>query len=225
MLQTWGEVFTTSLQGLWMGFVGFVPGLIAAIILFIIGWVLGSVISKALAQLITALKIDKFFQSIGTEDLLKRADLKLNVGHFIGEIVKWFIVVVFLVASLDILGLQEVNVFLREVVLGYIPKIFIASFVIIIGAVLADFVSKIVSGTAKAANADHGANIAGTITRYAIWIFTILIALSELGIAPGAMNTIFQGIIAILVIAFGLAFGLGGKDVATAFINKIKNQL
>jgi len=62
LFQTWGEVFTSSLQNLWVGFINFIPALIIAIILFIIGWVIGSVVSKALAQLIGALKIDKFFQ-------------------------------------------------------------------------------------------------------------------------------------------------------------------
>ena len=208
-----------------MGFAGFIPGLIVAIILFIIGWVLGSVISKALSQLITALKIDKFFQSMGTEDILSRAGMKLNVGHFVGELVKWFIVVVFLVASLDIIGLQEVNAFLREVVLGYIPRVIIAALVLIIAAILADVMAKIVTGSAKAANASHGAVLSGTVTRYAVWVFAVIIALSELGVAPAFMQILFTGIVAMMVLGFGIAFGLGGKDAAAGTINKIKDQM
>lgn len=224
LFQTWGEVFTTSLQNLWIGFIDFVPALIVAIILFIIGWVVASVIAKSLNQLFAVLKIDKFFQSIGTEQMLAKMNMKLNVGYFIGEIARWFIIIVFLVASLDIVGLQEVNRFLSQAVLGYIPKIFIASIILIIAAVLSDALGKLVSGGAMAAGANKGANVAGTVTKYAVWIFALIIALSELGIAPQFMQILFTGIVATLVISFGLAFGLGGKDAATSAINKMKDE-
>ena len=224
LFQTWGEVFTSSLQNLWVGFINFIPALFIAIILFIIGWVIGSVASKALAQLIGALKIDKFFQSIGTEEMLTKMGLKLNVGYFVGELARWFIIIVFLVASLDIIGLQEVNRFLGQVVLGYIPKVFIAAFILIIAAVLSDVASRLVSGGAKAVGA-KGASIAGTITKYAVWIFALIFALSELGIAPQFMQILFTGVVATLVISFGLAFGLGGRDAAANAITKIKDQM
>jgi large-conductance mechanosensitive channel len=120
-IQQWGDVLTSSLQGLWFGFVAFVPKLIFALVIFIIGWAIGMVVSRALAQIINALKINKLFESIGAKDVLERAGFRLDVGKFIGEIAKWFIVLVFLMASLNILGLDQVNLFLREVVLGYLP--------------------------------------------------------------------------------------------------------
>ena len=224
LFQTWGEVFTSSLQNLWVGFISFIPALIIAIILFIIGWVLGSVISKALSQLLGALKIDKFFQSIGTEETLAKMGLKLNVGYFVGELARWFIIIVFLVASLDIIGLQEVNRFLGQVVLNYIPKVFIAALILIIAAVLSDVASRLVSSGTKAVGI-KGANIAGAITKYAVWIFALIIALSELGIAPQFMQILFTGIVAMLVISLGLAFGLGGRDAAASAITKIKDQM
>ena len=224
MLQTWGEVFSSSLQGLWAGFISFGANLILAVVLFIIGWVLGGVIGKAVAQLISALKIDRFFKRIGTEEVLARAGLKLNVGAFIGVIVKWFIIIVFLIASLDILGLQEVNNFLREVVLAYIPKVIIAALILVIAAVISDAFSKIVVSTAKAANVRQ-ANFLGTATSYAVWIFALIIALSELGIAPQFMQILFTGIVATLVLSLGLAFGLGGKDTASRSIEKLRDRM
>ncbi|KKQ34945.1 MAG: Conserved cytoplasmic membrane protein, CmpX protein [Candidatus Nomurabacteria bacterium GW2011_GWB1_37_5] len=224
IFQTWGQVFSASLQNLWLGFIGFVPALIVAIVLFIIGWVLGGVIGKAIAQLLEALKIDKFFQSIGTEQMLGKAGFKLNVGRFVGEIVRWFIIIVFLVASLDILGLQEVNNFLREVVLSYIPKVFIAALILVLAAVVSDAASKIVSGFARAAQI-RAAGFLGTATRYAVWVFALIIALSELGIAQQFMQILFTGIVATMVIAVGLAFGLGAKDAAGKAIEKVRDQV
>ena len=102
-IQSWGGVFSESLLNLWYGFMNFVPNLLGAIILFIIGWVIGSVVGKAIAQVISALKVDKLFDSAGTKDFMDRSGLKVSVGGFLGGVVKWFIIVVFLMASLQII--------------------------------------------------------------------------------------------------------------------------
>jgi len=122
LLQNWGEIFSQSLIGLWYGFINFIPGLLGAIILFIIGWMVGSIIGKAVAQLFAVLKIDKLFESAGATDFMNRAGLKFNISGFLGGVVKWFIIVVFLMASLQIVGLTQVNDFLRDAVLYYLPK-------------------------------------------------------------------------------------------------------
>ncbi|MDE2030823.1 MAG: hypothetical protein KGI58_00985 [Patescibacteria group bacterium] len=223
-LQNWGVAFNESLIGLWYGFMSFVPSLLGAIILFIIGWIVGSVIGKAIAQLISALKIDKLFDSAGASDFMNRTGLKLNVGGFIGGIVKWFIIVVFLMASLQIMGLTQVNDFLSQTVLYYLPKVIIATFVLVIATVISDTMKKLVEASAKAANI-RSANMLGSITRYAIWTFAFIIALSELGIATAFMQILFTGLVAGLAIAFGLSFGLGGKDAASRAIENISKDI
>lgn len=224
LLQSWGEVFSQSLIGLWYGFITFVPGLLGAIILFIVGWAVGSIVGKAIAQLISILKVDKLFESAGAKDFMNRAGMKLSVSGFIGGLVKWFVIVVFLMAALQIIGLTQVNDFLREAVLYYLPKVVIASLVLIIATVLADAMKKLVSASAQAANI-RSANMLGSITLYAIWIFAFIIALSELGIATAFMQILFTGFVAALAIALGLAFGLGGKDAASRAIGKISDDM
>ena len=223
-IQTWGGAFGDSLLNLWYGFMNFIPSFLGAVILFIIGWVVASVIGKAIAQVVSALKVDKVFESAGANTLLSRAGISLNVGGFIGGIVKWFIVVVFLMASLEIIGLTYVNDFLRESVLVYLPKVIVASLVLLIATVISDTVKKVVTASAKAANVSS-ANMLGSITRYAIWAFAFIVALSELGIAATFMQILFMGLIAMLAIAGGLAFGLGGKDAAGRAIDRISNDM
>ena len=87
LLQSWGEVFSQSLIGLWYGFVSFVPGLLGAIILFIVGWAVGSIVGRAIAQLVAVLKVDKLFESAGAHDFMNRAGLRLSVSGFIGGLV------------------------------------------------------------------------------------------------------------------------------------------
>jgi len=223
-IQTWGEVFSQSLLGLWYGFISFVPSLLGAIILFVVGWVIGSLIGKAIAQLAVVLKVDKLFDSAGANAFMEKAGLKLKVSGFIGGIVKWFIIVVFLMASLQIIGLTQVNDFLREAVLYYLPKVVIAALVLVIATVLADAMRKVVRASAQAANI-RSANMLGSITLYAIWIFAFIIALSELGIATAFMQILFTGFIAALAVALGLAFGLGGKEAAGRAVDKISDEM
>jgi small-conductance mechanosensitive channel len=223
-IQTWGDVFTQSLTGLWYGFMTFVPSLLGAVILFIIGWLVGSVVGKAIAQVITSLKIDKLFESAGANDFMNRTGIKLSVGGFLGEIVKWFIIIVFLMASLQIVGLTQVNDFLSNAVLGYLPRVIIAALVLIIATLIADTMKKIVEASAKAANVSS-ANMLGSITRYAIWTFAFVIALSELGIATEFMQILFTGLVAGLSLAFGLAFGLGGKDAASRAVDRFSKDM
>jgi small-conductance mechanosensitive channel len=224
LLQTWGEVFSQSLIGLWYGFINFLPGLLGALIIFIIGWAIASLIGKAITQLVAVLKVDKLFESAGANDFMTRAGLKLSISRFVGGIVKWFIVVVFLMASLEIVGLTQVNDFLREAVLYYLPKVVIAALVLVIATVLADAMKKLVKASAQAANISS-ANMLSSITFYAIWIFAFIIALSELGIATAFMQILFTGFIAALAIALGLSFGLGGKEAAGRAVNKIASDM
>ena len=223
-IQQWGDVLTSSLQGLWLGFIGFVPKLIFAILIFIIGWAIGVVVSRALAQVINALKVNTLFEKIGAKTVLDRAGFKMDIGKFIGEVAKWFIVLVFLMASLDVLGLNQVNLFLREVVLGYLPRVFVAALLLVIATLLSDGVRKFVEGSARAMGVGS-ARMAGAIAKWAIWIFVVIIVLSELGIAPAFMQILFTGIVAMLALAGGLAFGLGGKEAASKVIDRAKNSV
>jgi hypothetical protein len=223
-IQNLGSILNDSLLGLWYGFINFVPGLLLAIIIFLVGWILGSVIGKAIAQVVSALKLDKLFESAGAGDMMNRMGVKLNIGKFFGVIVKWFIIIVFLMASLQIIGLTQVNDFLRTAVLLYLPKVIISAIVLIIATILANTMKDLVVASSKAANISS-ANILGAITKYAIWGFAFIIALSELGIATYFMQVLFMGLVVMLALAGGLAFGLGGKEAASRAIENISKDL
>ena len=221
---SWGDVFNASLQDLWWGFVQFAPKLIIAIVFFIIGWVLGSLIAKAFEQVIGALKVDKLFQSIGAEELFKKAGIKLNSGYFIGQIIKWFIIIVFLLPSLNLVGLTSISSFLTTDVLGFLPRVIVAAFILIIATVVAEALQKAVATGAKALNL-RSANMLGTIAKYAVWVFAFIIAIGQLGVAPAYMQILFAGIIGMLAVAGALAFGLGAKDAAGRFISKLGEDM
>ena len=221
---TWGDVFNASLQNLWWGFIQFAPRLIIAIVFFIIGWVLGSLVAKAFEHVFTALKIDKLFQSIKADEFMKRAGMNLNTGYFVGQVIKWFIIIVFLIPSLNLVGLDSISTFLGTDVLGFLPRVIIAAFILIIATVVADALSKAIVAGAKAMNL-RSANMLGTVAKYAVWVFAFIIAFGQLGVAPAYMQILFAGIIGMFAVAGALAFGLGAKDAAGRFISKLGDNM
>ncbi len=220
---TWGDVFNTSLQSLWFSFVQFTPRLVVAVVFFIVGWVLGSLIAKAIEQVFGSLKIDSLFKSIGAENFFRKAGVNLNTGYFVGQVVKWFVIIVFLIPSLNLVGLNDVSSFLGDSVLGFLPQVIIAAFVLIIAEVVSEGLSKTVLATAKAMDL-KAANMLATVAKYAVWIFAIIIALGKLGLGD-YMSILFSGIVAMLALAGALAFGLGGKEQASRFISKLGEEV
>jgi len=219
---TWSDVFNTSLQSLWFGFVQFAPRLIVAILFFIVGWILGSLIARAIEQVFSSLKVDNLFKSVGAEGFFRKAGVNLNTGYFVGQIVRWFIIIVFLLPSLNLVGLNDVSSFLTETVLGFLPQIIIAAFVLIIAAVVSEGLSKAVLAAAKAMNL-RAANMLAAVAKYTVWVFAFIIALGKLGLGD-YMSILFSGIVAMIALGGALAFGLGSKDAAGRFIDRLGEE-
>ncbi len=223
VLETWSEVLAVSFQDLWFGIMAFIPKLLLSVIIFIIGWVVAITLDKVIARIIRLFKVDKALQGLGIEKYLERGGFRLDAGAFIGGLVKWFFIIAFLVAALDVLGLTQVNLFLQEIVV-YLPSVIVAALILVASAVIGSTVQRIVTGSAKGAGLPS-AGFLGGIAKWAIWIFAILAAMYQLGIAGPFVQTLFTGFVAMVVIAGGLAFGLGGKDVAKSYLEKLHRDV
>src|SRR3989338_9171325 len=114
-LDTWSQVLTASFQNLWIGVVNFVPNLIVAILIVIIGWAIGALLGRVVSQVVKSLKVDDALRKAGVEEFLNHGGISLSSGGFLGALVKWFIMLVFVIASLDVLNLNQVNEFLRSI--------------------------------------------------------------------------------------------------------------
>ncbi len=223
VLETWGEILAISFQELWFGLMSFIPKLLLSIIIFVIGWVIAITLDKVVARAIRLFKVDKALQGLGVEKYLSKGGFRLDAGAFVGGLVKWFFIIAFLVAALDVLGLSQVNVFLQEIIV-YLPSVIVAALILVAAAVIANTVQRIVTGSAKGANLPS-ASFLGGIAKWSIWIFAILAAMYQLGIAGPFVQTLFTGFIAMIVIAGGLAFGLGGRDVAKGYLEKLQGDI
>jgi len=220
-LATWSDVLTQSFQSLWVNVISYIPTIFVALVIFIAGWVTGSVVGDMITKIIRRMKIDRFLSQLGLHEVTEKAGYRLDAGAFLGALIKWLVILAFLIASVDILGLHQVNIFLEQVI-SYIPNVIIASLILIIGAFFSDFLSKLVTASVRASGV-NGAKMIGNIVRWAVWVFALLAALSQLGIASFLFQTLWTGVVAALAIAFGLSFGLGGKEAAARLIDRTFN--
>src|SRR3990167_6592680 len=224
MLDTWSSVLQGAFSDLWFGIASFLPQLVLAVVIFVIGWAVGSLLGRVVSHIVGALKVDSLLESAHVDNVLKRGGFSLDAGRFVGGLIEWFVIVVFLVASLEVLGLTQVNAFLQQVVLLYLPRVIVAVLILLVAVVIASAMQRLVVGAAKAAEI-RSANFLGSVTKWSIWIFAVLMALFQLGIAAPFVQTLFTGLIVALSLAFGLSFGLGGQQAASNFLDKLREEM
>ncbi len=223
MPSDYSTVIRDAFANLYARLIDFLPMFLFAVILLVIGWVLATFISKIVKQLLHSAKLDELGDKLGLDQLSERTGMKLSVSGTLAWIIKWFLMLAVFLAAVDILGLSHVSEFLNQVLL-YIPKVVAAAGILLLGTLIAGFLSKLVRHSVQAAGL-VSADLLGSVTQWAIMIFTILATLSQLNVAPEFVSTLFTGIIAMLAIAGGLAFGLGGKDHASRVLDKVEKDI
>jgi len=223
MIIDWYSVTLQALQDLLQGFLIFVPKLIGAIIVFLIGWFIAIGIAKLITEILRKAKLNRVFETGTWKTALEKAEIKIDVSEFIGAICKWILVIVFLLAAVEILGFVQFADFLRSVI-SWLPNLLIAVLIFIVAVILADILEKISRAAVEGIRVGYG-KLVGAIVKWSIWVFAIIAILYQLGIVRPFMETLFTGLVALIVISLGLAFGLGGKDVAAEILQSLKKKL
>ncbi len=223
MVLDWYYVTIQALQNLWQGFLSFIPVLLGTIIVFVIGWFISVGVGKLITEILKRIKFNQIFERGGWKGALEKAEIKVDPSGFIGAIVKWILVIVFLLAAVEILGLIQFAGFLKSV-LAYLPNVIVAALIFVVTVILVDIVEKVVRVAVEGIKVGYGAMVSAVI-KWSIWVFALLAILYQLGIAKPFMETLFTGLVAMLVISLGIAFGLGGKEVAAEILQDVKRKL
>ena len=222
-VQNWFDILAGSLRDLWTQVAGFLPELIGAIVVLIVGMIVAAGLDRLVERIIYYLKLDILMRQVGLEAFLQRGNIKLNTGHFLGKLVYWFFIIVFFLAASDILGFTALSSFLKDV-LNYIPSVIVAALILLVSFVVANFLKGLIRASVMGARL-HAAKTLGQIAWWGVIVFGFLTALVQLGVAVQIINTLITGLVAMLALAGGLAFGLGGKDHANQWLSKMRDEL
>ena len=222
-VKTWGEAITFSLINVGQKMVDYLPALLGALLVLIAGWIMSVTMGRLVEKMVSELGVDNAIKKMGLSGKNSKSGLNINITGFIGGLFKWFLILVFLMAATDILQLNQVTVFLNKIIF-YLPNVLVSVVILASVFLLGNFVYHIVKGSTRAAGV-MSATLLATISKWAIIIFGFFAALIQLGVADSLVNTMFIGLIGMISLAGGLAFGLGGRDEAQLILKKVREEL
>jgi len=199
------------------------PDLLWALVILFFGWIIAGRIKDMVVNFLNKLRVNQMLKALGWESFFDRFDARMNIPKFFGIIVEIYFFLLFLIISLDVLKLGTVSKLVGEVV-GYYPNIFVSIVIFIITVFIADFGKKIIVGNLDKEKIVYS-NFLGDIVSSGAWILAILAILYQLQIVQTLVLTIFIGVVALIVISLGIAFGLGGKDMAKKILEDMENRV
>ena len=197
-------------------FLSYIPQLIGAIIILVIGYILARFLQALVTRILQGIGFESWMERGGVKQFFDRAQTDHTPSSILGILVFWFVFIIAITMAADALGLQQISGFLNQLI-AFIPSIIVAVLILFLATLLANFVSRIVRGAT-------GSSILATITQYAIIIYAVFAAITQLGIAVELTAPTFLILLGAIALALAIAFGLGGREVARDIVEKAYNR-
>ena len=215
-IRDWGDALLTSITQALALILAAIPKLIGFGVIIAVGWLIASLVARAVAALLQSLRFNEMATRSGFASFVTNTGVETDSIGFVSLIIKWFIRLLALVVAFDTLGLPAVSDVLRQLLI-WLPNLAVALVVLIIGGLAANALAGLVRGAT--AKADLGRpNLLANIARVTVWAFAIVVAVNQVGIARELVNTLFMATVGALALAFGLAFGIGGRETAAEIL-------
>jgi len=213
LLANFGEAVLVSVAAALGALLSFIPDLIGAVILLVIGWFLSDIAARLVTTLLRRIGFETAAQKVGVTNFIAMTGARsASAAAIFGEIVKWFIRLLFLEMAAQALHITVVSGLINSILL-FIPNLIVALVVLMVGMLIGNFVGGLVRGGAAEMGFTNP-NLLAALARGAIMTMAVLIAMSQVGIAAVLVNTLFMALVGAIALAIGLAFGLGGREVA-----------
>lgn len=210
------ETLLQPLQNALSTFLSFLPQLVGAIVILIIGYIVARVLQAIVGRVLQGIGFDGWMEKGGIKQYFDRAQTNYTPATILGRLVFWFVFIIALTMAADALGISQVSAVLAQLI-AFIPSIIAAILILVLAALLANFVSGIVRGAT-------GSNLLASVAQYAIIVYAVFAAITELGIAVELTAPTFLILLGAVALAAAIAFGIGGRDVAQDIIQKAYNR-
>src|ERR687889_347783 len=216
MMQSQSEGMFQPLQNALSTFLSYIPQLIGALIILIVGYIVAKVLQAVVGRVLQGIGFDRWMERGGIKQFFDRAETNQTPASILGALVFWFVFIIAITMAADALGIPQVSVVLAQLI-AYIPNIIAAILILILAALLANFISGIVRGAT-------GSDILASIAQYAIIVYAVFAALTQLGIAVQLTANTFLIVLGAVALAGAIAFGIGGREVARNILEKAYNR-
>src|ERR671918_1783486 len=216
LLQNQSEGMFQPLQNALSTFLSYIPQLIGALIILIVGYVVARALQAIVGRVLQGIGFDRWMERGGIKQFFDRAETNQTPATILGALVFWFVFIIAITMAADALGISQVSVVLAQLI-AYIPNIIAAILILILAALLANFISGIVRGAT-------GSDILASIAQYAIIVYAVFAALTQLGVAVQLTANTFLILLGAVALAAAIAFGIGGREVARDILEKAYNR-
>lgn len=213
-----GETLFYSLNNGFIAAATFIPNIIAGIVILLIGIILGSIVRNLVVQLFRFLRVETYLRKYGIPEPKR----EFTWGIIISEIARWFVIILFLIPTADVWGLPRITELLNTFIL-YLPNVLVAAVIALVGLVLARLAHDVVLASTRELSPEGSRGVA-SITKWAITIFVMLAVLNQLGVAQDLVRILFTGFVAMIALAGGIAFGLGGQGTAQSILESLRKN-
>ncbi len=210
------DIFMASINQFWLQLVNFVPKLLAVIVILFVGWLVAKLVRAALKRLLIVTQFDKFAQKSGLEAFMNSGNYNLTLSGIISQVVYWLVILLFVITGANALELPALAQLLQQLA-SYLPHIIVAILVVVFGTLFARFMNRLVFAWLHSIKFQHALTVS-TSTEYGIQIFSVFVALEQLGIGMQLIYSLFVIVFGAFFLALAIAFGLGGKDWAAKVI-------
>lgn len=222
-VNTWQIAIQGALADILRGTLAFLPNILGAIVILIVGILVGNWSRTIIIKLLQAIKLESLLKNTSFNKFLTKAEVSQKLEEIIGSIVKWLLLLAFFIAALNVLGLTAISDLLTSI-LGYMPNVASAVIVLAIGVLLAGVMESVVKGALASVDLKT-ARLMGRVASYIIVTIATLVAISELNIAANFINILFVGFVTMVALGFGLALGLGSKDLVSRVLDEWHSNL
>ncbi len=212
------EAIVFSLYNALNRFISFLPALIGALLIVVIGWFVSGFIARLIERGLKALGLELAVERSGIGDFVRRSGTTMTTSGIIAALIKYSIFLIFVQAAAEVLGIPQLTEIINRIIL-YIPNVIVAMAIIVIGSFIAQFLAGLVRSSVSELGVGNP-SLLGKLTQYIVVGFSIIAAIDQLEIAPTLVNTLLIGLIGAVALAVGLAFGLGGREVAGEIARK-----
>ncbi len=210
-LTNWRQTLLEAANTVVIDILGFIPDLVAALVVLWLGTILAKWVAKLIGGLLHQLGLDGLAKKTGFNEFLRKADVEVSLSEVAAQFFRWVVVFIFFMVAVNILGLPAVSQLLGQVLI-YVPNIVSAAIILTVGFLLAGFVENLITAGLSQLGKQIS-QIGAKIAYYLLLFVVVLAAINELGIAQSLTNILFTGLVASLALGFGLALGLGAKDI------------
>lgn len=196
----------------------FLPRLGLALIVLIAGWLVGKMIRFAIARGLRGVNFHVVTQRAGIDGFLHDGGIGMDTTDILAMLVYWIVILTALLIGFNLLGLTYITELISRVLL-FVPRVLVAALILAFGAYFAKFVGQSICAYFRNVHMQD-ADLLGNLARYAILTFVVLIALDQVGIGGDIIRQTFLIVLAGIIFALALAFGLGGREWAAELLER-----